>query len=90
MEEAKTRSLMSEEELKRYLKNPVEELYENNTLYLRNFYGVSRFKSIRRAIRRGQAHIDGTIYPRRPFNNRSPRKVNELKKQIYGQLRKTT
>lgn len=55
-----------------------------------NYSAVSKFKSVRRAIRRG--HIDlffGLVYPRRPFNNRKPtmgRSHNQLKKRIYGQL----
>ena len=52
---------------------------------------VSKYKSVRRAIRRG--HIDlytGLPFPERPFSNRKPtygRKLNELKKQIYGQYK---
>lgn len=57
----------------------------------RNYSIVNKFKSVRRAIRRG--HVDlftGCIYPSRPFNNKKPtkgRETNELKKQIYGQLK---
>lgn len=56
-----------------------------------NYSAVSKFKSVRRAIRRG--HVDlvfGIIYPNRPFNNRKPTKGryhNQLKKRIYGQLK---
>lgn len=50
---------------------------------------VSKFKSIRRAIRRGKIDLyTGIPFPRRPFSNRKPtpgRRFNELKKQIYGQ-----
>lgn len=50
---------------------------------------VSKFKSVRRAIRRGKIDLyTGLPFPRRPFSNRkstSGRKFNELKKQIYGQ-----
>jgi hypothetical protein len=52
---------------------------------------VSRFKSVRRAIRRG--HIDlffGIVLPKRPFNNRKPtpgRAHNELKKAAYERFR---
>lgn len=50
---------------------------------------VSKFKSIRRAIRRGRIDLyTGLPFPRRPFSNRKPtpgRKFNELKKRIYGQ-----
>lgn len=56
-----------------------------------NYSAVSRFKSVRRAIRKG--HMDlvfGVIYPNRPFNNRKStigRSHNQLKKRIYGQIR---
>lgn len=56
-----------------------------------NYSAVSKFKSVRRAIRRG--HVDlmfGIVYPNRPFNNRKPtmgRSHNQLKKRIYGQIR---
>lgn len=50
---------------------------------------VSRFRSVRRAIRRGRVDLyTGLPFPRRPFSNRKPtkgRRFNELKKQIYGQ-----
>lgn len=50
---------------------------------------VSRFRSVRRAIRRGKVDLyTGLPFPRRPFSNRKPtqgRRLNELKKQIYGQ-----
>lgn len=54
------------------------------------YTAISKFKSIRRAIKRG--HVDlflGIVYPRRSYNNRRPtagRAHNELKKRIYGQL----
>ena len=56
-----------------------------------NYSAVSKFKSVRRAIRRG--HVDlvfGIVYPDRHFNNRKPtmgRSHNQLKKRIYGQIR---
>lgn len=50
---------------------------------------ASKFKSIKRAIRRGRIDLyTGLPFPRRPFSNRKPtpgRRFNELKKQIYGQ-----
>ena len=55
---------------------------------------VSRFKSIRRAIKRGKVDLyTGLPFPRRPFNNRKPtlgRKFNELKKLFYGKYAKRT
>ena len=56
-----------------------------------NYHAISKFRSIRRAIKRG--HVDlitGKIYPKNPFNNRKPtlgRTHNELKKKLYGQFR---
>ncbi len=88
MEERVERPLMGEEEFSQHLQ-------ENIKYALRNIHiGASRFKSVRRAIRRGLMSSDGTIYPRRPFNNRAntstrkgadSRKLNSIKKQIYGQ-----
>lgn len=53
---------------------------------------VSKFRSIKRAIRRGKIDLyTGLPFPRRPFSNRKPtsgRSFNELKKQIYGQYNK--
>lgn len=54
-----------------------------------SYDAVSKFSSIRRAIRRGKADLyTGIPFPKRSFSNRKPpsgRKFNELKKQIYGQ-----
>lgn len=56
---------------------------------LATFVAVNKYKSIRRAMRRGLVAWDGTLYPRRPFNCRKPtrgRKFNEDKKKIYAEL----
>lgn len=54
-----------------------------------SYNAVSKFKSIRRAIRRGKMDLyTGIPFPKRPFSNRkstSGREFNELKKRIYGQ-----
>lgn len=83
------RELMSEEEFREYI--------SKGNIYLRliNYGIVGKYKSVRRAIRRGRATIEGLIIPKRPFNNRGnssnrvthSRKHNELKKSIYGQYR---
>lgn len=89
MEEQKKieRSLMSQEEFEKYLA-------ENSGL--KTFEAVSKFKSVNRAIRRGHVAPNGLIIPKRPFNNRAntskrkrahSRSANELKKQIYGQIK---
>lgn len=57
-----------------------------------SFEGVKKFKSIRRAIRRGNASIYGEVFPKRPFNSRKPtrgRSMNEDKKRIYGEIKRT-
>lgn len=95
MEEQKVveRPLMSEEEFKDYMeKNRVDivgDFYERGILHLRTFEAVRRFKSVRRAIRKGHASLDGFIYPKRPFNNTKHGKnsLNDRKKKIYEQLK---
>ena len=95
MEEQKTieRPLMSEEEFKDYMeKNRVdimEDFHEKGILHLRTYEAVSKFKSVRRIIRRGHVSLDGFIYPKRPFNNakHSKNSLNDRKKMIYGQLK---
>ena len=95
MEEQKTveRPLMSEEEFKDYMeKNRVDivgDFYERSILHLRTYEAVSRFKSVRRVIRRGHISLDGFIYPKRPFNNakHSKNSLNDRKKMIYEQLK---
>ena len=84
------RDLMSQEEFEDYISRGIM------VLHLITYDGVHRFKSIRRAIRRGHVTTEGIIIPRRPFNNRAntskrkgvhSRSTNELKKKIYGQLK---
>lgn len=102
MEEQKTieRPLMSEEEFKDYVeKNRVDtigDFYGKDILHLRTYEAVSKFKSVRRAIRRGHVSLDGIIFPKRPFNNKAntckrkghhSRTINERKKMIYEQLK---
>ena len=62
----------------------LDEFMKNGTLCLTDFSGVKKFKSIRRAIRRGHVSIYGQIYPKRPFKNT---KNNKYKRIIYGQLK---
>lgn len=95
MEEQKVveRPLMSEEEFKDYMeKNRVDivgDFYERGILHLRTFEAVKRFKSVRRAIRKGYVSLDGFIYPKRPFNNvkHGKNSLNDRKKKIYEQLK---
>lgn len=76
------RPIMSEEEFRDYIKAGSLKLFE----------AVRKFKSVKRAIRRGRVSEIGEIYPRRPFNNRKPtkgRSHNELKKYIYARLKQS-
>lgn len=98
------RALMSEEEFKKYLGNKADIVEDSlavenpltETLNLRDYRAVGKFKSIRRAIRKGLVSPSGTICPKRLFNNRAntsrrkgyhSRVMNEVKKSIYGQLK---
>ena len=92
MEEQKKieRGLMSQEEFEDYISKGII------ALHLITYDGVHRFKSIRRAMRRGHVTTEGIIMPRRPFNNKAntskrkgvhSRSTNELKKRIYGQFK---
>lgn len=95
MEEQKLveRPLMGEEEFKDYMeKNRVDivgDFHEKGILHLRTYEAVGKFKSIRRAVRRGHVSLDGFIYPKRPFNNAKHGKnsLNDRKKMIYEQLK---
>lgn len=70
-------------------KEPI--INEGMPINLKVFDGVSKFKSIRRAMRRGHVTPWGTVAPKRPFNNRSRKKgtrpLEIEKERIYGQLK---
>lgn len=70
-------------------KEPI--INEGIPINLKVFDGVSKFKSIRRAMRRGHVTSWGTVAPKRPFNNRSRKKgtrpLEIEKERIYGQLK---
>ena len=58
-------------------------------LHLAIYSAVSKHKSIRRAIRKGQVTHWGEEVPKRPFNNRKRtdgREMQITKERIYGQL----
>ena len=71
-------------EYKKREQKKIDEFTKNGTLCLTDFSGVKKFKSIRRAIRRGHVSIYGQIYPHRPFKNT---KNNRYKRILYAQLR---
>lgn len=79
-EEKIERPVMTEDEFKEYIKAGS----------LRIFDAVRRFRSVKRAMRRGHVSPIGEPYPNRPFNNRKPtpgRSFNEKKKLIYDRLK---
>lgn len=60
------------------------------TLHLTIYSAVSKYKSIRRAIRKGHITSWGEKVPKRPFNNRkrtSGRELQITKENIYGELK---
>ena len=80
MEEKIERPIMTEDEFKEYIKAGS----------LRLFDAVRKFKSVKRAIRRGHVSPIGEVYPNRPFNIRKPtkgRSFNKKKKLIYARLK---
>lgn len=57
-------------------------------IYVKTYMAVSKFKSIRRAMRRGHVTMWGIIVPKRPFNNRkrTPGREQQLKQErLYGE-----
>ena len=83
------RELMSEEEFNEYIHNRIMPLH------LATYEAVRKYKSIRRAIRRGCVTSEGIIMPSRPFNNRGnsckrgkhSRQMNEEKKRVYASIK---
>ena len=83
------RELMSEEEFKEYIHNRIMPLH------LATYEAVRKYKSVRRAIRRGSITSEGIIMPSRPFNNRKnsckrgkhSRQMNEEKKRVYASIK---
>lgn len=68
----------------------IDNFLKDGTLYLRDLRGVSRFKSIRRAIRKGYCSIYGDIYPKRPFNNRKRNKKGDItnqRRKVYKHMK---
>ena len=59
-------------------------------LRLVTFNNVSKYKSVRRAMRRGHMVYWGEIIPHRPFNNRKRtegRRAQLVKEEIYGRIK---
>lgn len=66
----------------------VEEDFIQGVLHLRFYNGVAKYKSIRRAIKRGHVSIWGDVYPRRPYNNRKSNPQRKKLREIYEQITK--
>ena len=66
----------------------VLEDFEKGILHLRDYSGVKKFKSIRRAIRKGYVSIYGDVYPKKPFKNIKTKKgsITYMKKRLYEQF----
>lgn len=58
-------------------------------LNLLTFDAVRKVKSIRRAIRRGTVVPFGTMYPKRPFNNRKNKPLEAVKRNIYHGIKQS-
>lgn len=76
-----TIQLINEVQVKR---EPI--IYEGEPIHLLTYEAVRRFKSVRRAIRRGLVSPYGVVYPKRPFGNTNT-KMNRIKREIYEQLK---
>ena len=83
------RELMSEEEFKEHISNMVMPLH------LITYVSVGKYKSVRRAIKRGHVTSEGYVMPTRPFNNRvdsckrgkHSNPMNQEKKIIYASIK---
>lgn len=80
-------SIMSEKEFADHIAN---------SLNLKTFECVRKFKSVLRAFRRGNITSYGEVIPKRPFHNRKntckraghhSRSYNEFKKRLYGEYK---
>lgn len=97
-ENTKEQQLVSEEEFKKQIHEIAEnnkakmiEAFDNQgTLFLQQFNGVGKHKSIRRAIKRGHVSIFGDLFPKKPFNNRKRNKNGDItnqRRKIYAQYK---
>lgn len=58
-------------------------------IVLYTFSAVNKYRSVRRAFRRGHVDIYGRIYPKRPFNNR--KSFSNIRRQkVYERLAKNS
>ena len=64
-----------------------QEMKEQNFPLL-TFEAISKFKSVNRAMRRGHVSPLGILYPKRPFNNRKDKPLENIKKEIYNGIKR--
>lgn len=98
MEEKRLTKPISQEEFRELARQLAEQRHQERMkafkdggfLSFRTFYAVSKYRSVRRAIRRGHLSIYGDIYPKRPFSNRKrgPGTITYERRKVYEQLRK--
>ena len=87
-----TNASLTEEDIHKIAENNRENViidtYQRGILHLHNYDAVRKYKSVRRAIRRGLVSVFGDIYPKRPYNNRkSFGGTGFIKRKIYEQLK---
>lgn len=93
--ELRMKEILDSRKEEKKVEDKVEKVLDTdtNTLHLLDYSQVKKFKSIRRAIRRGHVTPIGTLIPKRPFNNTSPRNkrgkltINGQIQQFYEQTR---
>lgn len=93
-EEKKLITPISEEDFKEQIHESalanyqkVIEDFKQGILHIRDYSGVKKYKSIRRAIRRGLVSMFGDVYPKRPFKNiKSKNGITYRKKRLYEQF----
>ena len=80
---------MGEQEAQSTEKVVMEAAMEVNKIDvgLHTYEAVTKFKSIKRAMRRGHVSPNGVVYPRRPFNNRKNKPLENLKRRIYNEIK---
>ena len=52
------------------------------------FEGTKKYRSVFRAMRRGRVEDTGDVYPKRPFNNRKNKPLEDIKRNIYFNLKR--
>lgn len=95
MEEKKNVATLEEvkeaiqKDLKENHEKRVKAFLEKGVLSLRNFSGTKKYRSIKRAIKRGHISLYGDVYPKRPFSNRKRGEgtATHARKEVAKQLK---